>query len=116
MKEPFTFGLLPFVLFVGLTALLALRHFEDTQDKVVDNPSVSPDKQITETNDHPVDSNEKPGIDSNSKKLDAQEKIEPHDKKNDTHTDELRKDEKPSSSDKPTTERKLSKKLTGKDD
>lgn len=93
-----------------------LTRNDETQDKVVDNPSVSPDKQITETNDHPVDSNEKPGIDSNSKKLDTQEKIEPHDKKNDTHTDELRKDEKPSSSDKPTTERKLSKKLTGKDD
>lgn len=57
-----------------------------------------------------ADSQERLGINKDSKSSDAQEEIEPRDKEKNNHPDEVEKDAKP------TTERKLSKKLTGKDD
>jgi len=88
-----------------------------TKDKADDNSSASPDRQ-TRKDDLPVDSNsnQKPKVDSDSKKPNTQEQIEPRGKEKDTHTNNLGKDKKLSRGNKPTTERRQNKKFTRKDD
>lgn len=71
---------------------------------------VSPDKPVVKEKPQSIDSNKKLEINSDSKSSDIQEKIKPSKEEKNNHQNEVEKD------DKPTTERKLSKKLTGKDD